>query len=47
MNYSKPEVSSLGTAIRVIEQTPQIKGPELPTDGAHVRVLTPAYDLDE
>lgn len=47
MKYSKPEVSLLGTAIRVIEQFPQIKGAELPTDGANVRVLSPAYDLDE
>lgn len=48
MNYSKPEVSVLGTAIRVIEHIPTQKlstsvDSQLPPNNRP----NPAYDLDE
>lgn len=43
MNYTKPEVTVLGEATRVIENNPQIKS-GTSFDGSQV---DPAYDLDE
>jgi hypothetical protein len=47
MNYSKPEVATLGEAVDVIELI-LIKLPITQFDAFLVRkVLNPAYDLDE
>lgn len=46
MNYTKPEVAPLGTAVHVIEQIPHQKGRYTPSDGA-ATFVNPAYDLDE
>ena len=46
MNYTKPEVAVLGQAVRVIEQR-NGKGHTYVGDGQTIKVLTPAYDLDE
>lgn len=48
MNYSKPELSILGPAIRVVEQIPTIKGPYAMVETFDLRYrVNPAYDLDE
>ena len=48
MNYTKPQVVTLGDAVRVIEQTVPPSKTGLQSDGAHVpKILNPAYDLDE
>lgn len=46
MNYTKPEVAILGTAVRVIENIPTSKPPSSVPDGALPKHV-PAYDLDE
>jgi hypothetical protein len=47
MNYTKPEVALLGEAVRVIELR-NGKGHTFVGDGQTiVKVLNPAYDLDE
>jgi hypothetical protein len=47
MNYSKPEVNTLGQAEMVIEQINHLKPPTSPFDGTQRNKLVPAYDLDE
>ena len=48
MNYTKPEVAVLGTAVRVIEQIPTQKRSTSVDGGvAPNNKPTPAYDLDE
>jgi hypothetical protein len=44
MNYTKPEVVSLGEASRVIEGKGKVGGA---FDGLNNPRITPAYDLDE
>jgi hypothetical protein len=46
MTYTKPEVATLGTAVRVIEQTGHKPGMTIP-DGPVQPKVNPAYDLDE
>jgi hypothetical protein len=45
MNYTKPQVATLGEALRVIE-TFTAKSPHINLDGM-VYTLNSAYDLDE
>ena len=47
MTYSKPEVKNLGEAKKVIELFPTQKIQSTKTDGQPLRVVNPAYDLDE
>ncbi len=48
MNYSKPEVSALGTAVRVIEHIPTQKLSTSFDNGVPPQNRpNPAYDLDE
>jgi hypothetical protein len=47
MNYSKPEVNTLGQAKSVIENAQGIKPLSTVTDGVKPNRLPPAYDLDE
>ncbi len=47
MNYTKPEVATLGEAVTLIEQFPNIKGQLTGTDVRLKNVPNPAYDLDE
>ena len=46
MNYAKPEVTILGSAVRVIEQSGPPKSGS-PQDAGGTQLTTPAYDLDE
>jgi|HubBroStandDraft_4_1064222.scaffolds.fasta_scaffold504180_1 hypothetical protein len=46
MNYTKPEVSTLGNAVTVIEQISG-KPTTPPVDGPATHRTGPAYDLDE
>jgi hypothetical protein len=46
MNYSKPEVKTLGQATEVIERTGKTQIPSL-VDGPKFKTVNPAYDLDE
>jgi hypothetical protein len=47
MNYSKPEVKTLGQAKAVIERTGQKAPPINVFDPPTKLTLNPAYDLDE
>ncbi len=47
MNYSKPEVKTLGDAKNVIEQSQTIKTPKTVLEGSGPARCSPAYDLDE
>ncbi|MBZ5664199.1 MAG: hypothetical protein LAO30_06300 [Acidobacteriia bacterium] len=49
MNYSKPDVSTLGQAKSVIEQTPVTTKLSTSSDGGPIgfNKPNPAYDLDE
>ncbi len=48
MNYAKPEVVVLSTAVRVIEQIPTLKGPYTVIEVVSPKYrANPAYDLDE
>jgi hypothetical protein len=44
MNYSKPEVNTIGQAVIMIERTGAKPGPSN-LDGS--KTIVPAYDLDE
>lgn len=44
MTYSKPEVKTLGEATVVIEFQQKVAPPQI---DAQLKVLNPAYDLDE
>lgn len=46
MNYAKPEIAVLGTAVRVIEQIGPTSKPDSQSDGGG-ELVNPAYDLDE
>jgi hypothetical protein len=47
MNYTKPEVNTLGDATTVIERINGHKPPTVTTDAPPVPTASPAYDLDE
>jgi hypothetical protein len=49
MNYTKPEVNTLGQAKTVIAQGGTVKPTGSPWDGgsAMTKTVIPAYDLDE
>lgn len=47
MNYTKPEVAVLGSAVRVIEQLGQPKIVGTLDAPLHRQSPNPAYDLDE
>ena len=47
MNYTKPEVAVLGSAVRVIEQLGQPKITGTVDAPLHLKQPNPAYDLDE
>jgi len=46
MTYSKPEVTTLGEAVAVI-QNPLTKANPVALDGGQKHIVMPAYDLDE
>jgi hypothetical protein len=46
MNYTKPEVSTLGDATTAIEAILGVRPPGPPPESAFVQTA-PAYDLDE
>jgi hypothetical protein len=47
MNYTKPELSILGDAAAVIQQTGSSQKDSQPGDGGPGARNAPAYDLDE
>jgi hypothetical protein len=46
MNYTKPEIATLGEAVRVIEQR-TAKTPQQVFEAINKPMLNAAYDLDE